>query len=68
MKNPDLEEPVGQPAALKPRARSVSREPNAKAKAKAEAKEAATAKKVEKEEMENAKYKQQKIGKTKQHY
>ena len=68
MKNPDLEEPVGQPAALKPRARSVSREPNAKAKAKAEAKEAATAKKVEKEEMKMQEYKQPKIGKMKQYY
>ena len=38
---PDLEEPVGQPAALKPRTRSQSREPSAAAKAKAKAREIA---------------------------
>ncbi len=52
-KNPDLTEPVGKPTVLKPR--SLSREPSAAAKAKSKAKEIAEAKKVEKEEIKNAK-------------
>ncbi len=50
-----MEEPVGAPVSLKPRTRSVSREPSAAVKAKAKAKEKAAANKVEKEEIKNAK-------------
>ncbi len=52
-KNPDLTEPIGKPTVLKPR--SLSREPSAAAKAKSKAREIAEAKKVEKEEIKNAK-------------